>query len=48
MFLIRMIVRSFSRQFGRRILIAVTVCLYACVAVDMLWVVFDLGENLNA
>nr|WP_273386369.1 ABC transporter permease [Bifidobacterium indicum] len=48
MFLIRMIVRSFSRQFGRRILIAVTVCLSACVAVAMLGVVFDVGDKLNA
>lgn len=48
MFLIRMILRSFSRQFGRRILIAITVCLSACVAVAMLGVVFDVGDKLNA
>ena len=33
MFFIRMIMRSFSRQFKRRLLIAVTVCLSAAVSV---------------
>lgn len=48
MFFLRMIARSFSRQFSKRILIAVTVCLSSCVAVAMLGVVFDVGDKLNA
>ena len=48
MFFIRMIARSFSRQFKRRLLIAVTVCLSAAVSVAMLGVVFDVGDKLNA
>ena len=48
MFFIRMIMRSFSRQFKRRLLIAVTVCLSAAVSVAMLGVVFDVGDKLNA
>ena len=43
-----MISRSFSRQFKRRLLIAVTVCLSATVSVAMLGVVFDVGDKLNA
>lgn len=43
-----MIFRSFSRQFKRRLLIAVTVCLSATVSVTMLGVVFDVGDKLNA
>ena len=38
MFFLRMIFRSFSRQFKRRLLIAVTVCLSATVSVAMLGV----------
>ena len=48
MFFFRLIVRSFSRQFKRRLLIAVTVCLSATVSVAMLGVVFDVGDKLNA
>ena len=48
MFFLRMIFRSFSRQFKRRLLIAVTVCLSATVSVAMLGVVFDVGDKLNA
>ncbi|KFF30747.1 ABC transporter permease [Bifidobacterium bombi] len=48
MFLMRMVLRSFSRQFKRRLLIAVTVCLSATVAVAMLGVVFDVGDKVNA
>ena len=48
MFFIRMIMRSFSRQFKRRLLIAITVCLSAAVSVAMLGVVFDVGDKLNA
>ncbi|RBP97208.1 ABC transporter permease [Bifidobacterium aemilianum] len=48
MFFLRMIFRSFSRQLGRRMLIAVTVALSACVAVSMLGVVYDVGDKLNA
>jgi len=48
MFFLRMIFRSFSRQFKRRLLIAVTVCLSATVSVSMLGVVFDVGDKLNA
>ena len=48
MFFFRMIFRSFSRQFKRRLLIAVTVCLSATVSVAMLGVVFDVGDKLNA
>lgn len=47
MFFLRMIFRSFSRQFRRRLLIAVTVCLSATVSVAMLGVVFDVGDKLN-
>lgn len=39
MFFLKMISRSFSRQFKRRLLIAVTVCLSATVSVAMLNVV---------
>ncbi len=48
MFFLRMILRSFSRQFKRRLLIAVTVCLSATVSVAMLGVVFDVGDKLTA
>ncbi len=48
MFFLKMIFRSFSRQFKRRLLIAVTVCLSATVSVAMLGVVFDVGDKLNA
>ncbi|MCI1219800.1 MAG: ABC transporter permease [Bifidobacterium sp.] len=48
MFFLRMILRSFSRQLRRRLLIAVTVCLSATIAVAMLGVVFDVGDKLNA
>ena len=48
MFFLRMIFRSFSRQFKRRLLIAVTVCLSATVSVALLGVVFDVGDKLNA
>ena len=48
MFFLKMISRSFSRQFKRRLLIAVTVCLSATVSVAMLGVVFDVGDKLNA
>ncbi|PJM74130.1 ABC transporter permease [Bifidobacterium primatium] len=48
MFFLKMIFRSFSRQFKRRMLIAVTVCLSATVSVAMLGVVFDVGDKLNA
>ena len=48
MFFLSMIFRSFSRQFKRRLLIAVTVCLSAAVSVAMLGVVFDVGDKLNA
>ena len=48
MFFLNMIFRSFSRQFKRRLLIAVTVCLSATVSVAMLGVVFDVGDKLNA
>jgi putative ABC transport system permease protein len=48
MFFLRMIFRSFSRQFRRRLLIAITVCLSATVSVAMLGVVFDVGDKLNA
>jgi len=47
-FFLKMILRSFSRQFKRRLLIAVTVCLSATVSVAMLGVVFDVGDKLNA
>lgn len=47
MFFLRMIFRSFSRQFKRRMMIAVTVCLSATVSVAMLGVVFDVGDKLN-
>lgn len=47
MFFLRMIFRSFSRQFRRRLLIAVTVCLSATVSVAMLGVVLDVGDKLN-
>ena len=45
MFFLRMIFRSFSRQFKRRLLIAVTVCLSATVSVAMLGVVFDVETS---
>ena len=48
MFFLKMISRSFSRQFKRRLLIAITVCLSATVSVAMLGVVFDVGDKLNA
>ena len=48
MFFLKMISRSFSRQFKRRLLIAVTVCLSATVSVAMLGVVFDVGDNRRA
>lgn len=48
MFLNRMVFRSLSRQLSRRILIAVSVGLSACVSVAMLGVVFDVGDKLNA
>ena len=48
MFFLKMISRSFSRQFKRRLLIAVTVCLSATVSVAMLGVVFDVGDTVTA
>lgn len=48
MFLLRMVFRSFSRQFKRRLLVAVTVCLSSTICVAMLGVVFDVGDKLNA
>ncbi|MCH4160693.1 MAG: ABC transporter permease [Bifidobacterium sp.] len=48
MFLNRMVLRSLSRQLSRRVLIAVSVGLSACVSVAMLGVVFDVGDKLNA
>ena len=48
MFFLNMIFRSFSRQFKRRLLIAVTVCLSATVSVALLGVVFDVVDKLNA
>ena len=48
MFVMRMIVRSCSRQLRRRLLIALTVCLSAAVSTAMLGVVFDVGDKLNA
>ena len=48
MFFLRMVYRSFSRQLRRRLLIAVTVCLSASIAVAMLGIVFDVGDKLNA
>jgi putative ABC transport system permease protein len=48
MFLNRMVLRSLSRQLGRRVLIALSVGLSACVSVAMLGVVFDVGDKLNA
>lgn len=46
-FFAKMVYRSFSRQPGKRALIALTVCLSACVSVSMLAVVFDVGDKLN-
>lgn len=46
-FFTKMVYRSFSRQPGKRALIALTVCLSACVSVSMLAVVFDVGDKLN-
>lgn len=48
MFFLRMVVRSVTRQPLRRLLIAVVVCLSACVSTAMLGVVFDVGDKLNA
>lgn len=48
MFIMRMVFRSMSRQLHKRVLIAVTVCLCACVSAAMLSVVFDVGDKLNA
>lgn len=48
MFFPVMILRSFTRQLRRRLLIALTVCLSATVSVAMLGVVFDVGDKLNA
>ncbi|OZG50422.1 ABC transporter permease [Bombiscardovia coagulans] len=48
MFFLKMITSSFKRQKGRKLLIALTVGLSACVAVAMLGVVFDVGDKLNA
>ena len=42
-----MIFRSFSRQFRRRLLVAITICLSSAVATAMLGVVFDVGDKLN-
>ena len=47
MFILRMIFRSFSRQFRRRLLVAITICLSSAVATAMLGVVFDVGDKLN-
>lgn len=46
-FFAKMVYRSFSRQPGKRALIALTVCLSACVSVSMLAVVLDVGDKLN-
>ncbi|BDR52270.1 ABC transporter permease [Bombiscardovia nodaiensis] len=48
MFFLTMLGRSLSRQKGRKLLIALTVGLSACVAVAMLGVVFDVGDKVNA
>ncbi len=47
MFILRMIFRSFSRQFRRRLLVAIIICLSSAVATAMLGVVFDVGDKLN-
>ncbi|RJF42548.1 ABC transporter permease [Actinomyces sp. 2119] len=48
MFLLRLLHRSFTRQLGRRSLVALTVGLSAAVSVAMLGVVLDVGDKLNA
>ena len=42
-----MVFRSLSRQLHRQVLIALTVCLSACIGVAMLGIVFDVGDRLN-
>ncbi len=46
-FFLRMINKSFTKQFRKRILIALTVMLSAAVSVAMLGVVYDVGDKLN-
>ena len=48
MFMIRMVARSLVRQLKKRVLIALVVCLSACVSVAMLSVVYDVGDKINA
>lgn len=48
MFMIRMVARSLVRQIKKRVLIAIVVCLSACVSVAMLSVVYDVGDKINA
>lgn len=48
MFGLRMVLRSLSKQFAKRSLIALTVALSATICVAMLGIVFDVGDKLNA
>ena len=48
MFMMRMVARSLVRQLKKRVLIALVVCLSACVSVSMLSVVYDVGDKINA
>lgn len=48
MFGLRMVLRSLSKQFAKRSLIALTVALCATICVAMLGIVFDVGDKLNA
>ena len=48
MFMMRMVARSLVRQIKKRVLIALVVCLSACVSVAMLSVVYDVGDKINA
>lgn len=48
MFMIRMVAQSLARQIKKRVLIAIVVCLSACVSVAMLSVVYDVGDKINA
>lgn len=48
MFMIRMVAQSLVRQIKKRVLIAIVVCLSACVSVAMLSVVYDVGDKINA
>lgn len=47
-FFLRVVLRSLSRQAGRRILIAVTIALSATVCVSMLGVAFDVGDKVKS